>query len=84
MYLSNPKGRKTMIKNLFYSARIWLNSITSDEGCTTVDARKLKDYNFGLAMENDALKKRLRDFITDLEIEQLMANANNKAKDLTK
>ena len=73
-----------MIKNLFYLARIWLNRITSDEGCTTVDARKLKDYNFGLAVENEALKKRLRDFVSDLEMEKLVANASNKAKCLLK
>jgi len=73
-----------MIKNLFYSIRLWINAATSDVGCTTVDARKLKDYNFGLAMENDALKKCLRHFITNLEMEKLLQNANNKAKELTK
>lgn len=69
---------------MFRAIRLWINRITSDVGCTTVDARKLKDYNFGLAMENDALKKCLRHFITDLEIEKLTHNAHNKAKELTK
>lgn len=27
----------------------WLNLITSPEGCTAVDARKLREYNHGLA-----------------------------------
>jgi hypothetical protein len=37
----------------------FLNRITSPEGCTAVDARKLKDYNHGLADEVDFYKRRI-------------------------
>lgn len=33
----------------------WVNRVTSPEGCTAVDARKLKQFNFQLGMENHNL-----------------------------
>lgn len=41
--------------------RLWINAVTSDEGCTMVDARKLRDYNHGLAAENERLRWLLRE-----------------------
>lgn len=40
--------------------RLWLNAATSDDGCTMVDARKLREYNHGLAVENERLRDALR------------------------
>jgi regulator of replication initiation timing len=40
----------------------WLNRVTSPEGCTAVDARKLREYNHNLAIENDALRERLEKY----------------------
>ena len=37
----------------------YLNRLTSDEGCTSVDARKLRQANHGLADENQKLKTAL-------------------------
>lgn len=37
----------------------WLNRITSPEGCTAVDARKLREYNHGLANEVEFYKRRV-------------------------
>ena len=37
----------------------WLNRITSPEGCTAVDARKLREYNHGLADEIEFYKRRV-------------------------
>jgi 23S rRNA C2498 (ribose-2'-O)-methylase RlmM len=38
---------------------MWLNAMTADEGCTMVDARKLREYNHGLAEENARITARL-------------------------
>ena len=40
---------------------MWLNRITSPEGCTAVDARKLKGYNHGLADER--LTRKLHELV---------------------
>ena len=37
-----------------------LNVATSPEGCTAVDARKLREYNHGLAEENGELRIALQ------------------------
>ena len=42
---------------MIFKFRMWLNAITADEGCTMVDARKLREYNHGLAEENARLRE---------------------------
>lgn len=59
---AQPKER--WLNRLIRPFRLWLNRITADEGCTTVDARKLREYNHGLAEENSRYREalvRLRD-----------------------
>lgn len=48
------------IKAQWSSFRRWINVITSDEGCTSADARKLREYNHGLSDENERLRDALR------------------------
>ena len=45
----------------WYGFRRWINVITSDEGCTSADARKLREYNHGLSDENARLREALRE-----------------------
>jgi hypothetical protein len=37
----------------------WLNAVTSPEGCSSADARKLREFNHNLAEENHKLRKAL-------------------------
>ena len=52
----NKNGRLTCRLNDLVR---WLNRITSPEGCTAVDARKLREYNHGLANEVKFYKRRV-------------------------
>ncbi len=51
-----PKTNVT--RSRFNSLVQWLNRITSPEGCTAVDARKLREFNHGLADEVEFYKSR--------------------------
>lgn len=54
----------------------WLNRITSPEGCTAVDAQKLREFNHGLALENARLREVLAGSInsTSLLVEVMRGN----------
>lgn len=49
--------RANWVHRLVRPLRIWLNAATADEGCTMVDARRLREYNHGLAEENERLRE---------------------------
>ena len=55
-----PKLDDALRSRNWYGFRRWINVITSDEGCTSADARKLREYNHGLSDENERLRDALR------------------------
>jgi hypothetical protein len=56
-----PKLEDALRSSNWYGFRRWINVITSDEGCTSADARKLREYNHGLSDENARLREALRE-----------------------
>lgn len=51
-----------------------INRMTSPPGCTAVDAEKLRDYNHGLAEENDILQEKanlLEDALSEIAKQNL-------------
>lgn len=57
----NDKKKKGRLKCCLYGLVRWLNRITSPEGCTAVDARKLREYNHSLANELDFYKQQQKE-----------------------
>ena len=51
-----PASPARWLWRLVRPLRRWINAVTSDEGCTMVDARKLRYYNHGLAADNERLR----------------------------
>jgi len=58
--MKNGKFPSVVLWRWVRRLRLWLNAATADEGCTMVDARKLREYNHGLSDENERLRDALR------------------------